>query len=365
MPSCWGSGVVSARRNVSEPNGSRRTEPVADDGESGRIGTTGTAPADVPPGEEGAPGGSVLERLWLVPPSWARRPERLAGVVLGLGVLVAAVWFAARSVRDWLHAQPAYQMRFDELVLEPEVPAYIKIGKEGLLEEVRKRAGLGEEVALLNLDLGELARALALEPWIRSVEQVERGFPPRLTVRVRYREPVARAWLSRAGWVVLDREGVVLEAQELNLGATGPLVVISHLDRAEAALDPRVGVSLGEPGSEARERVKAAVALADFLRRQTQGGSGRLVSPIGFSQVSAVDGAHELMALTTDGLWVRWGSAPGDELESRNEPSALAKWSMMMERLARPEDRKPRNENVFLEFTRDGARLRQGDRRSG
>ncbi len=336
---------------------------MADDGEPGRVGTREAAPGDSSPGPAPPRSESVLARLWPSLPLSVRRPERLAALILGLGVLLVGLWEGSLALRDWLHAQPAHQLPFDNLILEPPPPTYIKIGKPGILSHIRQRAHLPQHLAVLNLDLGELARAITLhEPWIRSVDQIERGYPNRLIVRVTYREPVALAHLARAGNVVLDRDGVVLESSEIDPIAAGSLIAITDLDTPENPLDPRVGVSLGAPGSESEALVASAVKLADYLRRQTRGGPDQPRSPIAFKQVSAVEGAHTLSAMTTEGLWVRWLSAPGSERDG--EPTASAKWSMLTERLARPEDRIPSNPYVYVEFTRDGARLVQGESRT-
>ncbi len=334
---------------------------MADDGEPGRVDGENSPHDDLPQGDS-TRSSSFLARLWPLLPASTRRPERLAALILGLGVVLVGLWKGSLAVRDWLHAQPVRQLPFQDVTLEPAPPSYIKFGQSGLLAQIRERAHLPERISVLDLDLGELARTFTLhEPWIRSVDEIEIRYPNQLIVRVTYREPVAEAKLARAGRVVLDREGVVLETSELDPVASGSLITITGLDRPETPLDPKVGVSLGEPGSEVEARVAASVKLADFLRHQTRGGPDHPRSPIAFDQISALFGAQKLSARTTEGLWVHWGSAPGSESET--EPSALAKWSMLTERLARPEDRIPKSPNDLLVFTRDGARLIQGVRK--
>lgn len=340
---------------------------MADDGEPGRVGTREAAPGDSSPGDDLAPDPSArsqshFDRLWSSLPAPPRHPERLAALILGLGVLLVALYEGGLAIRAWLHAQPTYQIAFENITLEPDPPPFIKIGKPGILAQIRQRAHFPGSLSVLDFDhakLGELARSITLhQPWIKSVDEIEIPRPNQLIVRVTYREPVAEAMLARAGRVVLDRDGVVLETSEIDPIAAGSLIAITDLDTPDSPLDPKVGVSLGDSGSEAESRVVSAVNLADFLRRQTRGGPDQPRSPLTFVQISTLDGPHVLSARTSDGLWVRWLSAPGAELPG--EPAALAKWSMLTERLSRPEDRIPQNPYDYVEFTRDGAHVKQG-----
>lgn len=339
---------------------------MADDGEPGRVGTREAVPGDSSPGDDLAPDssartGSVWSRLWPALPAATRRPERLAALILGLGVVLIAIWEGSLAVRGWIHAQPDYQLPFDQIELEPPPPEYIKPGARGLLEQIRQRAQYPKILPVLDLDLDALAQAFSLHgPWIKSVDHIERRDQNRLIMRLTYREPVAKTDLARAGWVVLDRDGVVLETAELDTSAAGFLVEIINLDTAQDPLNPKVGVSLGPPGSATESRVAASVKLADFFRRQGRNAFDLPRAPVLFDRISTPEQSNprDLYAQTSEGLWVHWGQPPGSEPPS--EPSALVKWSMLSEYMARPENRKLKNPNDLLIFERNGARLVQG-----
>jgi hypothetical protein len=335
---------------------------VADDGAPGHVGTREAVPGDSSPGDDLASAPSARSRLWPTLSASTRRPERLAALILGLGVLLIAVWEGSLAIQRWLHAQPIHQIPFHQIVLDPPPPAYIKPGASGLLEQVRQSAHYPEIISVLDIDLAELAQSISLhEPWIKSVDRIEIvGYPNQLIVRVTYREPVAKAKLAQAGRVVLDRDGVVLDTTELDSLSAGFLIEISKLDTPEDPLNPKVGVSLGPSGSASESQVAASVKLADFFRRQGQEALGQPRAPILFDLISSPESTdpQDLYTRTSEGLWIHWGHPPGTELPS--EHSALVKWSMLTEYLAQPENRKLKNPNDLLIFDRLGARLIRG-----
>ncbi|MBX6315339.1 MAG: FtsQ-type POTRA domain-containing protein [Isosphaeraceae bacterium] len=292
-------------------------------------------------------------------------PRSAGAALAGVATLalLAAGWAQAIG---WLHDRPAYQARFGEIVLDPAPPPWIRSGAAGLLERVRERAKLPEPLPVLGLDLGEIRRAFAKHsPWVEAVERVERSYPNRLIVRLRYRRPVAVVWEGPGAELVLDREAVVLPGRDLDRQAAGPLIEIQGL---KPPLNAREGLTLGRADGTAEvetgERLaRSAAKLAAFLQ-------GRLAdAPLARRKAQVVmihvcDGAPRLWAKTGEDLWIAWGEAPGEE--TPGNVLARTKWDLYRDwverqdpyRLQESRDREGTQE--YLELLPTGARLRRG-----
>jgi cell division protein FtsQ len=71
-------------------------------------------------------------------------------------------------------------------------------------------AGVGKGAILIWVDTGEVARAVAQDPWVADV-RVDRVWPDRLVVEVLERQPVA--WLEgTTTWMLVASDGTVLES---------------------------------------------------------------------------------------------------------------------------------------------------------
>src|SRR5690348_18368455 len=93
------------------------------------------------------------ERLALPPPDapGSRRPRidrarsAVAVVVLSLALLGSYLGILAiRAAVAWLGEQPAYQIPFREIQLDPPPPPWYRGGREAFLEHVRHRARMPE-----------------------------------------------------------------------------------------------------------------------------------------------------------------------------------------------------------------------------
>lgn len=295
------------------------------------------------PGAAGDPAGRARRRL-------ASRAWLASGAVL---LLVAATYLVGLAIRALEQAEP-YQLDFDGIELDPEPPAYIKIGRAGLLRQVRERAQAPPRFSTLGLDPATLARWFGLHsPWVERVEGIHRTYPNRLVVRLKYREPVALVDDHRPP-LFLDRSAVVLPNLEIDTGAARPLVRIVGLP---GPLTAREGVGVAPGGDEqAERRARDACALAGFLKdRRRQAGPVPEAAEVAFLYAEATPWLR-----TASGLYVSWGDPPGREPEG--SPTAAEKYAQLLAWCARPG---PHGAWDFLEFTRDGPRLRKGRPRHG
>jgi hypothetical protein len=274
------------------------------------------------------------------------------------GLVVAIVGGAAalRHCARWLGRQDEFQLAFTDIVLAPDPPPWIKSGKAGLLERVRSRARLAPVLTLLDLDLKALAADFQREsPWVRAVGRIERAHPARLVVNLVYRRPVARIALGR-GEIIVDRDGVVLPDDDIELESAGPLVHLALPAPPSAssydALSGRALKIVPAPGATPdAEPARMAAALAAFLQDQP---ADRIV-PAGPFNFVHYRGGELFLQTAGDGM-ILWGAAPG--LEAPGEPSADAKLTLLREWIARhgtSENRYPR----FLAFDKNRVVVRE------
>jgi hypothetical protein len=298
----------------------------------------------------------------------------VAVLALGLaatGLVAFGAWKGWRASLAWLRLQPAYQIEFASIRLDPPPPRWVRTGASGLLERVRARGGYDKTVPLLGLDLERLAQAFAREsPWVHSVEKVERGGAARLTVTLSYREPVALVRLGagpRTTTLVLDPDGVVLPSDDLDLDSAGPLIALEGLGKTEpapgttpaVAAETRPGRALRlgpTPGDGPDPAVRDASRLAADLKRRGAA-DGPPKAPL---KVTAING-HALgwFLVTADPSLVLWGPAPGQE--PAGEPDADRKWSLLVDWLEQNQLRSI-SWPSYLAFGRDRAVVRDPSR---
>lgn len=202
------------------------------------------------------------------------RPHAIARqiAIVALGTLaVAAIVKLGAAIRDSAYEAAAtgknYVFAFREIQLEPEPPAWIKLGASGLLEAIRTSAHRPETESIATLDLERLSQDIAANPWVAKVNHADKRFPNRVRVKVEYREPVAVAKTPQ-GPVYLDAIGVVLPAAELAPKRSGPLFL---LQVGEAIPPLRAGVRWGMapmPDGETApdSRITSACELAKALK---------------------------------------------------------------------------------------------------
>ncbi len=306
---------------------------------------------DPAPGSATAGRGAVADH-WSrlarrVPPRLRRRLLIAALAILGA---VAVAWLAWPPVRAWLHARPAYRLNFADVELDPPPPPWLTIGRQGLLDQIRRGAHLPEQLGALDVNPADLRRAFKNHSvWVARVGTIRRSFPNRLTVSLEYRQPVARVAVDRSSPpIVIDVEALVLPADQVTPSEIEALVPVQQLR-------PPPGLRPGRywPGDGPDEVDPAALALATLaaaLRGWAEDDSPVKVAAIA---VSAKDPRADLLFVKTrEGVWVRWGPPPG--AEPPGTPDATAKWAMLND-WARGHDLRtlvaPRD---YLEFGPDG-----------
>jgi len=190
-----------------------RRKPTDEDGPAATIGI----------GEGGEPS-SPRRFARLVSQSHVRRVSRskIVLAILALVPLLMNVPWAWRQVRDtvtsFVHRQPAYQVRFSEITLDPPPPAWYLGGSSRFLKQVRHGSGHAETFSLLDLDPAALGKAFRVQAWVRKAS-VERKNPNRVIVHLEYREPVAYVDLKEGGVYLLDREAVLLNPDDLDVSS--------------------------------------------------------------------------------------------------------------------------------------------------
>jgi hypothetical protein len=280
------------------------------------------------------------------------------GLVFGLTLGLAGL-FALPYGIGWLAAQPCYQVRFEDIELDPLPPPWIKIGRKGLLERVRTEAKLPELLPILDLDLQALRDDFQrVCPWIRRVRRVVKLGKNRLRVEPEYREPIAYcAWPGR-GLLVLDRDAVVLPEDELAREACDFLIEIRDLAPTGATAAQFKGlpgrVLAIAPRSDAEPEpalAQAAARLADFLRSRSLEGNSSNRPPC------VVDGIfvskNGFWARTTEKAMIYWKHPPREEAPA--EPSADEKWTMLGRWAEGGNAFKDVAWPCYLRFTRDRA----------
>jgi hypothetical protein len=269
----------------------------------------------------------------------APAPRRLAldklGKVIVLSLAALGLAFAggssvSRSVVAWLHRRPEYRVRFDDIVLEPEPPPWIKGGRRTLLDAIRGDRPHLEAFSALDLDLDRLLTDVRRNPWVARADRATKSYPGTIRVALAYREPVALVAAGAGPAVAIDREAVALPMDQLDVARAGPLVKIVAEPPPTA---PTPGLAWpGEEGGRRdragpRARMDRAARLAGWLKdRLREPGSGR------WSPASVEFWIYESR---NAGFWVRfdetlvlWGLFP--DLDAPGAPTDEEKWRRLL-----------------------------------
>ncbi len=184
----------------------------------------------------------------IIPTLCSATSLRRGALAAGSLAAVAAVWYGLACARDY--ARATLQTDWDRIRLT-EQPGWIAVP---LKERILARSTLPRRFSVLEPGIAKrLARAFALEPWIKRVVRVRLFRSGEVVVEVEYREPVAVVQQGNK-LVPVDAEAVVLPVGEVTAWQVYPRVVVGRSARA-----PSPGLSWES------EAVRAAAALAAFL----------------------------------------------------------------------------------------------------
>jgi hypothetical protein len=294
-------------------------------------------------------GSRGFARLVATPRARRRALTRLglAGLAIGLA-LAAAVTLTDLAAR-WLREQKDYQLPFREITLDPPPPAWYRGGARAFLDRVRKDDPARETISVLGVDFEKITRDFSLYCWVEKVLRVERGYPNRLVVHLRYRIPVAIGQDSSGSFWVVDKDAVILPNQDVDEKLVDRLIQIVNLD---PPFDPRPGLFWKSEKGARNERVLAAAKLADFLKTMSER-EKPLSRPELLQFLHIQD--HTLFVQYGPSTIVRWGDAPG--AEAPGQLSATEKWTMLREWAEAhptPPDESP--SYLVLEFTKSGVK---------
>jgi hypothetical protein len=304
-----------------------------------------------------APGVTTVRRL-----ATRRVALAAAGAVAVVGLGLATPWGSAwsRAVLARLYGRAIYRADWQGTELVEPPPPWIKSGKAGLLVSVATQAGLPTRPSVVELDLDEVRRGFEHHPWVAEVVRVERSFPNRLRVRLRYRKPAVVVALDGPGVIVLDAEGVVLPDDDCDRAACGFLPTIKGLP---GRFDARAGIPLKIGGTDDAPAhrdpiVEAAARLASTLA--AHGARPDATDPPADLTRVLVNG-RELWASSADPAnlhWVLWAHVPADATEPpADDPS---RWGLLRSWFSDHPD--TLHDPDFLEFRDGRPTLRRGRR---
>jgi hypothetical protein len=251
------------------------------------------------------------------------RISRIAVASLAVPALLVAGYGSVQQGNRWLSTQSRYQVPFDAIEIEPEIPAELRLGRRELLEQVRLGSGRGPVLPILQTDLNALARDFGVHsPWVASVESIERSYPARLRLQLHYRKPVARVEVSPTQQILLDVSAVTLPVEDVIPNLLPKLVLIEGLP---SIVDYRPGYLLrGADGTTTTDLAQAATVLANFLREMLQTAPERNWT---IRKIHVRFGRDRLYLQTSHDLWVLWGPPPGPSAEDRAD--ADRRWKQL------------------------------------
>jgi hypothetical protein len=283
----------------------------------------------------------------------------VALLAAALGLTVAGVVGSQLlgSLKNWLHGQKLYETTFGAIELEPPPPPWYCGGRTGFLRGVQDAAQRPDvPYSALDIDLAELRREFRLYCWVKRVGQVQRKWPNRIIVPLDYRNPVARAHLpGKPGLVLLDDEGVILPATDVNPEAVDHAALIKGLD---PPFEPRPGRVWSSTEGRPDPRVLAAVKLAAFLQ-SALARAREPISPVLQPKVihPVPDAGDGLFVENAESSLIYWGDSPGSE-----RPGSLTaeeKWEMLQRWLPhRPPA--PVRFPFYLSFTKEEVIIARG-----
>jgi len=227
-------------------------------------------------------------------------------MVIGAGMGLA-------RLESRVHAAPRFgQPPVIELVDTPEGLRETIAGKLAPFEAI---SGFAPELC------AKIGRALESDPWVRRVISVRRANDLRITVRCAYRLPAALVQIDMAFYLV-DNEQVRLP------GVYGYQESLPLIQGVDSNPPPPGGVWQGAD-------LEAGIALARLIASEP---FARQITGIGVHNYGgrrANRDAHLVLATDRAGCLIKWGSAPGEEVEENTIRRKIAILRHNFERFGR------------------------------
>jgi hypothetical protein len=275
------------------------------------------------PSRRGLDRGRMLRlAVWLV--------AGLIGAVLAYRAGIAAV--------AWLGEQPAYQVPFRSIVLDPPPPTWYRGGSAGFLENVRQRARMPETIPLLKFNDRELEDVFKLSPWTQEVLKITRR-PLGLTIRLNYHRPVAIVPTPSHQEYLVDRSAIILPLEEVDrerLEHDHDLIRIDGEGLMDP-LDPQPGLAWKpQPGltdiAAGNHHIADAAEVAYFLEEKSHS-LDRVANPsLNIRSINPMDKHPEYRGqflCNAESTYILWGEAPGQE--GPKSLGAEEKWKKLVE----------------------------------
>ncbi|MFH0982977.1 MAG: hypothetical protein V2A79_15765 [Planctomycetota bacterium] len=250
--------------------------------------------------------------------SWEQRPGRAARILTVVQVcLTAGMSVGAAIGLAYLDAQVHAAPRFQQppVIELADVPA-------GLRDTMAAKLAPFETTSHYDPDIcAKIGRALETDPWVRRVKSVCRLHDLRIVVECAYRLPAALVQLD-SGFYLVDQERVRLPGV---YGYQDALPLIQGV----GSDPPPPGTVWTAPDLAAGMALARLIASEPFARQvtgiQVHNYGGRRLPP----------DAH--LVLTTDraGCLIKWGSAPGEEVEENSSRQKIAILRHNFERFGR------------------------------
>jgi hypothetical protein len=262
------------------------------------------------------------------------------GLFIGAGLALATgAFWARRASLDWLATQPQYQMPFNQIQLidddgrPDEPPRWYRGGSQAFLENVRLDSHEPAAISVLEVTADRLAQIFKNYAWVEDVVRVVYR-PGSIQAQLRYRQPVAWVQLRGEDQLMVDDEGTILPAKDIDVAALGRVIKI--IGDVAPPTDRRFGVKWKslQDGSDVEsidERVLAAARLAAYLLRADQARDAERSAALRMSWVIVSNFQdflrRGLFTTNAEDVTICWGDAPGiNRSESLN---ADEKWAML------------------------------------
>lgn len=244
--------------------------------------------------------------------------ERIAAfVVLGkvglAGLIIAGAGWGLDALEARVHAAPRFNQAPD--IDWVDVPDGLRETMAAKLAPFEADSGYDPRLCR------KIGRALEMDPWVRRVKNVRRGHDLRIVVSCAYRMPAALVQIDGSFYLV-DRERVRLPGV---YGYQASLPLIQGVD-----CDPP------QPGETwDGDDLAAGLAIARLLEGEPFADQITGIQVHNYGGRNSPDDAHLVLATDRAGSIIKWGSAPGEEIEENSAGRKIAILRHNFERFGR------------------------------